>query len=53
MLSKQSKGEYSIIIWDIKKYNRKTDSLLSHKIDTVIVSNFDDSNMINSSSIQR
>ena len=50
LLSKTSKGDYEILIWDVKKYNKKNDSLISHKVDTIIRPKVDDTNLIMNSS---
>ena len=46
LLSRTDKGTYEVFVWDIKKYNRKTDSLISHRVDTIIRPKNDESNLI-------
>lgn len=51
LLSRTNKGDYEIQVWDVKKYDRKTDTLIYHRVDTIIRTKIDESNLIMTNSM--
>lgn len=45
-ISSYERNDYKVTIWETYRYDRKTDTLVRHSIDTVVTVKTDDSNLI-------